>query len=76
MYFMFFRNPESYEAKMIFWTEAIESWLSANNQFKFTPNQLSTAFMYNNRKPLCLEEVILDMKENCRKIEDAKGKLF
>lgn len=63
----FFRNPESYEAKMKFWTQAIEKWMDSNKTYKFKISDLN--FQANSRRPLCLEDVIEEMLTNKKLIE-------
>ena len=54
-----FRNPESYEAKLKFWTETIEKWLEHENTFKFKTCDVANILQANSRKPLCLADVVL-----------------
>ena len=71
MCLLYFRNPESYDAKIDFWINTIELWLECKSIYKFTPEKLARSFTYNNRKPLCLEEVLVHMKDNRKTILDA-----
>jgi len=65
-------NPESYEAKLKFWTETIEKWLEQENTFKFKICDLANDLQANSRKPLCLEDVVIDMKDIQKNIIESK----
>lgn len=69
---LFFRNPESYDAKMSFWTEAIEKWMDSKKTFKFRICDFAEDFQANSRKPLCLDEVLLNMKDTSKVLVDSK----
>jgi len=58
-------NPESYEAKMTFWTETISKWLHSRNKFRFKIEDTRKDFQdqTTGRRPLCLEEVLLAMRD-------------
>lgn len=66
------RNPESYEAKLNFWMQAIEKWMDANETFKFRISDIVEDFQANSRKPLCLNEVVLHMKDNTKILVDSR----
>jgi len=65
-------NPESYEAKLRFWTETIEKWLEHENTFKFKTCDLANILQANSRKPLCLADVIQEMKDGKKVIVESK----
>ena len=56
---------------MRFWSETIEKWLEQENTFKFKICDLANVFEANSRKPLCLEDVVIDMKDDKKTIVEA-----
>jgi len=51
-------NPESWNAKLTFWTTLIEKWCLKNNKHSFTLHQLEAAFTRDGISPHCLSEVL------------------
>jgi len=51
-------NPESWNAKLTFWTTLIEKWCLKNNKHSFTLHQLEAAFTRDGISPHCLPEVL------------------
>lgn len=54
-------NPIDYESKMTFWKNLINSCLYDNGSCVFTIEELERAFIRNDRKPVCIKEVIDNM---------------
>jgi len=64
-------NPESYDAKSRFWTETIEKWLEHEDTFKFKTCDIANVLQANSRKPLCLADVIQEMKDGKKTITES-----
>ena len=65
-------NPESYDAKMQFWIDSLNKWIQAKHIYKFKPSQVLEDFTANGRKPLCLQDVLLHLRESAKTISDIK----
>jgi len=65
-------NPESYDAKMQFWIEAIHKWAECKQVYKFKPSQILADFTANSRKPLCFQDVLLHLRESSKEISEIK----
>ena len=50
-------NPESWSAKVTFWTDLIERWCRANGRCVVTLDEMKTVMQRKGRTPHCLAEV-------------------
>ena len=63
-------NPEGYEIKMTFWSETLTKWLEKKKTFRFSIKDFAMDFQDKNsgRRPLCLNEVLLNLRDQNKSI--------
>ena len=57
-------NPESRNAKILFWTSLIKKWCVANNKCTFTLKQLESEFQRDGTSPHCLAQVLTEARSS------------
>nr|CAI5834033.1 unnamed protein product [Callosobruchus analis] len=57
-------NPKDWETKIAHWKIFIRTYCETNKVYSFTLSSLSNIFIRNGRPPMCLKEVLDDMKYN------------
>ncbi len=61
-------NPDAWRAKMNFWIETIEKWLSQERQSTFSLENLESELTYRGKRVHCLNEVLQELTRQQRVI--------
>lgn len=57
-------NPKGYDAKLRTWQDAVFQYMRVNNVAHVDKEQLSDAFAFGDKKPLCLNQVITQLSQS------------
>ena len=70
-------NPDAWNAKMTFWTETIDKWVTQQKLSTFTFEKLENGLSYKGKRPHCLRDVfkyIVNEKKSVMKQQDLETK--
>jgi hypothetical protein len=62
-------NPDAWRAKMSFWIETIEKWLSQEKQSTFSLENLESELNYRGKRVHCLNEVLQELTRQQRVVK-------